>query len=137
MPDQTVEAFTEPVQVLVVEDELLIQQLVETALVEAGYDVTAVSSGDEALKLLGQDPLPFRALVTDINLQSPVSGWQVAKQARERDGDIRVVYMTAASASEWTANGVPQSVLLTKPFAPAQIVSAVSSLLNAADPSPS
>ena len=52
------------------------------------------------------------------------------------DADIRVVYMTAASAGEWTANGVPLSVLLIKPFAPAQIVSAVSNLLNAADPSP-
>ena len=74
--------------------------------------------------------------MTDINLQDGVSGWDVAKHARERDADIRVVYMTAASAGEWTAKGVPQSVLLTKPFAPAQIVSAVTTLLNAADPSP-
>ena len=73
----------------------------------------------------------YRALVTDINLQDAISGWEVAKYARERDADVRIVYMTAASAGDWTANGVPLSVLLTKPFAPAQIVSAVSNLLNA------
>ena len=136
MPDQTLQAFSEPVRVLVIEDELLLQQLVETVLVEAGYAVTLAASGDEALALLDQEANAFRALVTDINLIGAISGWEVAKYARERDADIRVVYMTAASAGEWTANGVPLSVLLIKPFAPAQIVSAVSNLLNAADPSP-
>jgi len=134
--DQPTQAIADPVRVLVVEDELLLQQLVETVLVEAGYEITLVASGDEAIALLDQNTNAFRALLTDINLQDGVSGWDVAKYARERDADIRVVYMTAASAGEWTAKGVPQSVLLTKPFAPAQIVSAVTTLLNAADPSP-
>jgi hypothetical protein len=42
--------------------------------------------------------------------------------------------MTAASADKWAANGVPSSILLTKPFAPAQLVTAVSQLLNAGPP---
>jgi hypothetical protein len=39
--------------------------------------------------------------------------------------------MTGAAAEEWGAHGVPNSILLTKPFAPAQLVTAVSQLLNA------
>jgi len=42
--------------------------------------------------------------------------------------------VTAASADKWAANGVPNSILLTKPFAPAQLVTAVSQLLNAGPP---
>jgi hypothetical protein len=38
--------------------------------------------------------------------------------------------MTGASAHDWGSKGVPNSVLLTKPFANAQVVTAVSQLLN-------
>jgi hypothetical protein len=39
--------------------------------------------------------------------------------------------MTCASADQWTSQGVPNSILLHKPFAPAQLMTAVSQLLNA------
>jgi len=39
-------------------------------------------------------------------------------------------YMTGASADDWASKGVPNSILLTKPFAPAQLLTAVSQLLN-------
>jgi hypothetical protein len=42
-----------------------------------------------------------------------------------------VVYITGDSAHEWTVHGVPNSVLVTKPFAAAQVVTAVSQLLTA------
>lgn len=38
--------------------------------------------------------------------------------------------MTGAATDEWARLGVPKSILLTKPFAPAQLVTAVSQLLN-------
>ena len=72
----------------------------------------------------------YRALVTDINLLGKLDGWEVARQAREIDPDFPVVYITAANADQWASQGVPNSVLLTKPFAPAQLVTAVSNLLN-------
>ena len=45
-----------------------------------------------------------------------------------------VIYMTGTHAEDWASKGVPNSVLLTKPFAPAQLVTALSNLLNAATP---
>jgi hypothetical protein len=44
--------------------------------------------------------------------------------------DLPVIYMTGAAAAEWPAEGVPKSILLEKPFAPAQLVTAVAQLLN-------
>jgi hypothetical protein len=38
--------------------------------------------------------------------------------------------MTADSAGEWGAHGVPNSVLVQKPFAVAQVITAISTLLN-------
>jgi len=76
----------------------------------------------------------YRALVTDINLQAELSGWDVAKRARELSPEIPVVYMTGDSANQWSSHGVPNSVLLQKPFAPAQVVTAISQLLNQMPP---
>jgi CheY-like chemotaxis protein len=76
----------------------------------------------------------YRALVTDINLRGRMDGWEAAKQARQVAPDFPVVYITAASGGQWASEGVPKSVLLTKPFAPSQLVTAVSSLLNAGSP---
>jgi CheY-like chemotaxis protein len=67
---------------------------------------------------------------TDINLPGRVDGWEVAKQAREIDPSIPIVYTTGAAAEQWASHGVPKSVLLPKPFAPAQLVTAVAHLLN-------
>jgi len=78
--------------------------------------------------------IKYRALVTDINLRGTMGGWEVAKQAREIDPNFPVVYMTGARADEYGSHGVPNSILLTKPFAPAQLVTAVSQLLNSGAP---
>lgn len=123
--------LTQKVLILVVEDEVLIQALVEEALVEGGYKVNVISSGDEALKYLGIQEPEFRALVTDVNLGSnKIDGWEVARKARETNPELPIVYMTGDRAADWASKGVPNSVLLSKPFAPAQLVTAVSQLLN-------
>jgi DNA-binding NtrC family response regulator len=79
--------------------------------------------------LLDAEDAAFSALVTDINLTGKLLGWEVAKRARELHPEIPVVYMTGAG-HDWAVNGVPNSVLVSKPFAAAQIVTAVSQLLN-------
>ncbi|MGA8898788.1 MAG: response regulator, partial [Bradyrhizobium sp.] len=42
--------------------------------------------------------------------------------------------MSGRDADDWAAKGVPNSIMLAKPFAPAQLVNAVSQLLNDATP---
>ena len=120
--------------ILIVEDDQQIQNVVEEALTDAGFEPAIVASGEQAVTLLKGAKITYRALVTDINLRGTMDGWEVAKQAREIDPTFPVVYMTGASADQWGANGVPNSVLLTKPFAPAQLVTALSQLLNAGSP---
>jgi DNA-binding response OmpR family regulator len=126
----------ETVLVLVIEDDPAVQVILDEALCEGGYEPALAASGEEAVTLLKGRKLPYRVLVTDINLLGRVDGWAVAKQARELDPNFPVVYMTGAAADQWPIHGVPNSVLLTKPFAPAQLVTAISNLLNAVPPAP-
>ena len=118
--------------VFVVDDEPLIIENVQHALEDAGYAVTSATSGDDAITLLESRAHDFRALVTDVNLPGKVTGWDIAHRARELNPSVPVVYMTGGAAHDWSANGVPASVLLTKPFALSQIVTAVTQLMNAA-----
>jgi DNA-binding response OmpR family regulator len=76
----------------------------------------------------------YRALVTDVALKGRLNCWEVASKIREADPGFQVIYISGARADEWAAKGVPNSVMLTKPFAPAQLVTAVSQLLNSMPP---
>jgi len=120
--------------ILVVEDNDAIQSIVEDTLYDGGFEPAIAASGEEAVTLLKGRTTKYRALVTDINLLGSINGWEVAKLAREINPAFPIIYMTGAAAEEWPANGVPNSILLTKPFAPAQLLTAVSHLLNAGSP---
>ena len=120
--------------ILVVEDDHAIQSVVEEALTDGGFEPAIAASGEEAVTLLKGGLIKYRALVTDINLRGTMGGWEVAKVAREIDPEFPIIYMTGASADQYASHGVPNSILLTKPFAPAQLVTAVSQLLNSGTP---
>jgi DNA-binding response OmpR family regulator len=126
-------ALDEALVILVVEDDQTIQSIVEEALSDGGFEPAIASSGEEALTLLGGSK--YRVLVIDIKLgKDRIRGWDVARRARAINPDLPVIYITGANADEWAVQGVPNSILLIKPFAPAQLVTAVSQLLNTGSP---
>ena len=135
MPPDSAPEATAPV-LLYVEDDMMTQDNVETCLREAGFEVLAASDGSQALDLLGRPNGALRGVITDINLGDGPDGWDVARRARELIGGLPVVYVSGASEAEWTSKGVPGSVMIPKPFAPAQIVVAISSLLVSTDTTP-
>jgi DNA-binding NtrC family response regulator len=98
-------------------------------LKDAGFEVVAVATFQHAVEQLDKDA-DYRALVTDINLGSELKGWDVARHARRLHPTLPVVYMTGDSAADWPVDGVPNSILVTKPFATTQIVTALGQLLN-------
>ena len=117
--------------ILVVEDEEPLQGIVQDALKDGGFDLVTTASAEQALALFNSGVVKYAALVTDINLVSGMTGWDLAREVRETDRSFPVVYMTGAAADQWGSQGVPNSILLQKPFAPAQLVTAISRLLNA------
>ena len=116
--------------VLVAEDDDEVLAIIEDALSDGGFDVATVATAEEGLALITRRADQYKALLTDINLQGQMRGWELAKRAREVVPTLPVVYMTGESAHEWPSQGVPESILLQKPFAPAQAVTAITTLLN-------
>jgi CheY-like chemotaxis protein len=122
----------EPV-VLLVEDEPLILLVAQDALEAGGYTVLPVQLAPQALGLLDSRIGELSGLITDIRLPGGLDGWEIARHARELKADLPVVYTTADSAGEWPAKGVPNSVVVQKPYAPAQLLTAISTLMTTAD----
>jgi DNA-binding response OmpR family regulator len=117
-------------KVLVVEDEPAIQATVQDALEDAGFEALAVASGEEAIELLRRTTAGLGGLVTDIRLSGSMDGWEVAHFARRLVPTMPVIYVTGADASVWPSQGVPNSVMFMKPFAPEQIAVALQKLLK-------
>jgi DNA-binding response OmpR family regulator len=118
---------------LLVEDEALIAVALEQELTDAGFHVLLVHDGQEAVSHIDQGVHHFSGLITDIRLPA-VDGWFIARHARELAPTMPVVYMSGDSAADWAANGVPNSIMLSKPFAMAQLTAAIAKLINELPP---
>jgi DNA-binding response OmpR family regulator len=118
---------------LYVEYEILVQAMLVMALEEAGFSVLVADNGDQALVILASEFQSLHGLITDVNLGEGSDGWDVARAARELVNGLPVVYVSAASEHEWTSRGVPNSLMISKPFVSAQAVVAISSLLVVSD----
>jgi len=116
--------------ILVIEDDRDLQMMVEDALKDGGYEPAIAGSGEEALTLLKAFRTKYGALVTDIRLLGRLDGWRVARGAREIDPSFPVLYITGGGGDEWPTRGVPDSVLLNKPFSPDELVAAIAKLLK-------
>ena len=81
-------ALSELPMILVVEDDQAVQDIVEDALSEGGFQVAVTASAEEAVTLLIGNQGQYRALVTDIGLRGRFDGWEVARRAREINPDL-------------------------------------------------
>ena len=118
---------------LIADDEPMIVMTVSEALEDGGYQVVNASTGAEASALLNERHQEICGLITDIRFGSEPDGWELARHARSLNADIPILYMTADSAHQWSQMGVPGSAVVQKPFADAQIVTAISMLLTEHD----
>lgn len=116
--------------VLLVEDDPLIALNLEDELQNAGFSVVTHTNPVSAMTEIERNESVFRALVTDIDLGGAPNGWELAHRGRERFPRMVLIYMSGQSAANWMANGLPDSVMLQKPFAVAQLLMALATKLN-------
>jgi DNA-binding response OmpR family regulator len=115
------------VKVLLVEDEPLLREVVAGILEDAGYDVTATCTGDEAVILLNEDL--FSILLTDITIPGQIDGIGLAEHAREIHPGLPVVFVSGRPDGEDRVRilGQPTEFFI-KPCDAHSLVSAVSRL---------
>jgi CheY-like chemotaxis protein len=118
--------------VLIVEDEPLILLGMQSALEDGGYEILTAVNGTDALAVLDLHHADLAGLITDIRMGDGPTGWDVARHARGLKSEIAVVYVSADRVGDWPVEGLPNSVAIQKPFAEAQLVTAISTLVTEA-----
>lgn len=85
----------EKAKIMIVEDDIIIQDDLETTLVELGYDVVATAvAADEAINKAGAEKPDL--ILMDVNLEGESDGIDAAKIIKERF-DIPIIFLTAFS----------------------------------------
>ncbi|MGE5347501.1 MAG: response regulator, partial [Acidithiobacillales bacterium] len=118
-------------RVLVVDDDEDIQTIVRTLLEHAGYEVSAVSGGREALERIAVS-LPDLVLL-DVGMPE-MSGWQVCTALRSRPATaaLPIVMLTVRSEIRdlITSLQVGADDYVTKPFSRRRLLDALETLLG-------
>jgi DNA-binding response OmpR family regulator len=82
----------EQIRVLVVDDELFVGELLKEYLSIIGYEVTAVSNGEDALSSIRQSPPHI--VILDIRMPG-MGGMEVLKQIKEKNRTTGVIMLSA------------------------------------------
>lgn len=116
-------------EILLVDDERDILEIGAFALRDAGYVVQPAANGDIALVLIEQG-LDFRLLITDIVMPGALDGFALARRARQRDPELRIIYTTGFSrVAAIRSPGAPQGETLLKPWKPSDLLRMVGQML--------
>ncbi|MBN1115201.1 MAG: diguanylate cyclase [Oligoflexia bacterium] len=102
--------------ILVVDDEESICSILYETLTGEGYNVTTVSSGEEALKYLQQNDLPH-IVMTDIRMPG-ISGVELSMSIKEISSEIEVIIMTSHASLDTATQAIRVGVYdyINKPF---------------------
>jgi DNA-binding response OmpR family regulator len=120
-------------RILVVEDEPSIREVLSLYLRRAGYQVTVVGDGREALAALSSQVPDL--VVLDLMLPG-VDGLEITRWLRER-GDTPIIMLTARREEQDRIAGLEMGAddYVVKPFSPQELVSRVRAVLRRTKPS--
>src|SRR6476469_2463839 len=101
--------------ILVVDDEEIMREILETLLTREGYDVRLAASGVVGLELARA--LPFDAAIVDIMMPG-LAGIATLDELKRIDEDLAVIILTAYTSVESAISAMKAGAFdyVTKPF---------------------
>jgi signal transduction histidine kinase/ActR/RegA family two-component response regulator len=126
-------AVTGSETVLLVDDDDIVRATVGMMLEELGYTVVEASGGAEALALLERGEL-VDLLFTDVVMPGPVSGRQLAEEARKIAPNLPILFTSGYTENAIVHNGRldPGLELLSKPYSREQLAAKLRRVLDGA-----
>ena len=118
-------------KILLVEDEPLIREIMAEMLENAGFDVTATCTADEAAILLTE--VGYAVLLTDVTMPGDIDGIGLAEHAREMYPEMPVVFVSGRPETEQRAAAIPPPVaFFSKPYDVDRLVTTIGRLARPA-----
>jgi DNA-binding response OmpR family regulator len=120
--------------ILLVEDEWLIRSMLAEELREGGFAVREAGNSDQASALIAEDASAYALLVTDIHMPGTLDGVGVSRLLRAGRPNLPIIYTTGRPDMLNALQPLgAQEILLRKPFALSDLLSAVRRLLGQGD----
>lgn len=116
-------------RILIAEDESAIRDFVVINLERAGYDVTDVDNGEEAIRVFDAQNGDFDIVILDIMMPGK-DGFQVCREIRAKSGNIGIIMLSAKTQEMDKVNGLMLGAddYITKPFSPSELVARVDAI---------
>lgn len=116
-------------RILIADDEPNIRDVLSYAFEQAGFDVTEVGRGDDALRLATEES--FEAVLLDIVMPG-MEGLEVCKALRRDGNRVPVLFLTSRSDEIDRVLGLELGGddYVTKPFSPREVVARVRAILR-------
>ncbi|NOQ43257.1 MAG: response regulator, partial [Dehalococcoidia bacterium] len=100
-------------KILLVDDDPNVNEVLELMLSQIGYEVTAVTHGQEAITLFMQGY--YDLVITDLGMPD-VSGWDVAEAVKQKSPETPVVLITGWGVQVDSAQRDKVDGVIAKPF---------------------
>ena len=116
-------------KILVCEDEDVIRDFVVINLKHAGYDVTDVNCGEEALRVFESEHGNFDVALLDIMMPG-IDGFTVCKKLREKSSTLGIIMLSAKTQEMDKVSGlmIGADDYMTKPFSPSELTARVDAI---------
>ena len=116
-------------RILVCEDEDVIRDFVVINLKRAGYDVTDVNCGEEALRVFESEHGNFDVALLDIMMPG-IDGFTVCKKLREKSSTLGIIMLSAKTQEMDNVSGlmIGADDYMTKPFSPSELTARVDAI---------
>ncbi len=121
--------MNKPIKILLAEDEPSLGQIIKESLETRNFEVLLCIDGEEAYKVYkAENPL---LLVLDVMMPKK-DGFTLAKEIREDNKDIPIIFLTAKSQTEDVIKGfnIGGNDYLKKPFSMEELIVRINALLK-------
>ena len=121
--------MSNPIKILVVDDESRMRKLVGDFLNKAGYEVLEAENGETALDLFYSNK-EIALIILDV-MMPVMDGWEVCREIR-KESHIPIIMLTARSSEKDELLGFELGVdeYISKPFSPKILVARVDAVLR-------
>ena len=116
--------------IMIVDDEPMVRQLIETVLIDRGWNVKTAASADAALKLVNAAAVPPTLMICDV-LMPNTDGLELTRLMLGKVPQLDVILISGhLDDSAWWPDDLGKIRLLKKPFLNQDLVSAVQEALD-------
>jgi CheY-like chemotaxis protein len=122
-------------RILLADDSVTIQKVIELTFMDEDFEVSAVSNGDEAVRLLPE--LRPELVIADVHMPG-ANGYEVCRRSKALDPHVPVLLLvgTFEPFDEGQSRSAGSDAFLKKPFDSQELLQLVQGLLDKAGPEP-